>query len=198
MENGCNPFKNITNIYYLRAIFSKNGAISEVTVSDFSLFPVYQWWLYKTQKCQIFFLDLQRFSRYWCCKTHFMAPTNLTSKIKKAIFFKIHNGFQRNFLERLGICQGRPGDKYLVPHFFFFYHFSVFYKHTKKIWGQTLGALWLLYYINTYPVLSVYEKIPMGPPIFHEIWRSEFGGHLGSWQKGHYFNKKNSEIFHPI
>ena len=105
----------------LWAIFSKNGAISEVTVSDFSLFPVYQWWLYKTQKCQIFFLDLQRFSRYWCCKTHFMAPTNLTSKMKIAIFFKIHNGFQRNFLERLGICQGRPGDKYLVPQFFYLF-----------------------------------------------------------------------------
>ena len=104
----------------LRAIVSKNGTISEVTVSDFSLFPVYQWWLYKTQKCQIFFLDLQRFSRYWCCKSHFMAPTNLTSKIKIAIFFKIHNGFQRNFLERLGICQGWPGDKYLVPHLFLF------------------------------------------------------------------------------
>ena len=124
------------NIICLRAIFSKNQAISEVTVSDFSLFPVYQWWLYKTQKCQIFFLDLQRFSRYWCCKTHFMAPTNLTSKLKKAIFFKIHNGCQHNFLERLGICQGRPGDKYLVPHIFFlpFFRLDEFPAQTSAQW----------------------------------------------------------------
>ena len=87
---------------------------------------------------------------------------------------------------------------FLIFIIFFFTIFPFFINIQKKIWGQTLGALWLLYYINIYPVLSVYEKIPMGPPIFHEIWRSEFGGHLGSWQKGHYFNKKKSEIFHPI
>ena len=38
----------------------------------------------------------------------------------------------------------------------------------------------------------------MGPPNFHEIWMSEFGGHQGVTPFGAFFPKIKSDIFHPI
>ena len=128
-------------------------------------------------------------------------PPTWPQKLKKPYFSKYTMDFNETFWRGWAFAKEDLVISIWFLIFFFFFFFTIFpffINIQKKIWGQTLGALWLLYYINIYPVLSVYEKIPMGPPIFHEIWRSEFGGHLGSWQKGHYFNKKNSEIFHPI
>ena len=37
----------------------------------------------------------------------------------------------------------------------------------------------MTFIFHTYPVISVVEKIPMGPPKFHEIKRSYFCRHYG-------------------
>ena len=153
----------------------------------------------KLRNAKYFFLIFNGFRDIDVAKHTSWPPPTWPQKLKKPYFSKYTMDFNETFWRGWAFAkEDLVISIWFLIYFFFFTIFPFFINIQKKIWGQTLGALWLLYYINIYPVLSVYEKIPMGPPIFHEIWRSEFGGHLGSWQKGHYFNKKIQKYFIPF
>ena len=108
-------FTSVFSDYYcLRAIVCKKQTNSEVTVSDFSQFPKYQWWLYDLQNCQISFSDLSYFLRYWGPKPSSVKLRGQSKKSKTAIFFKIHNILLQYFLEGSGIGWGSVLYKNLV------------------------------------------------------------------------------------